>query len=154
MAPAREAEIAGGMTKVPKAWGLTAPVCSHYFFRGPMMRGMTLAFVLISARSNSSFWNIHFFGGPWQARDGETGNHFTPRLRNILAVARSSAVRGGGRSNRGLWIFMLAGFRGPDPHRVTPYSLAWCVAFKMGCRRSHIFLANVPRQVSLAGGEQ
>jgi len=25
MAPAREAEKAGGMTKVPQAWGLTAP---------------------------------------------------------------------------------------------------------------------------------
>ena len=25
MTPAREAEKAGGMTKVPKAWGLTAP---------------------------------------------------------------------------------------------------------------------------------
>ena len=27
MAPAREAEKAGDMTKVPKAWGLTAPAC-------------------------------------------------------------------------------------------------------------------------------
>jgi len=26
MAPAREAEKAGGMTKVPKAWGLAEPV--------------------------------------------------------------------------------------------------------------------------------
>jgi hypothetical protein len=30
--------------------------------------------------------------------------------------------------------------------------LAGIVAFKMGCRWSHIFLANVPRQVSLADG--
>ena len=82
---------------------------------------------------------------------GKTGNHFRPRLWHIFAVARISAVRLGGRSNLGLWIFLLPGLRGPDRHRVTPYSLAWCVAFKMRCRRRHMFLANVPRQVSLAG---
>jgi hypothetical protein len=32
MAPAREAEIAGGMTKVPKAWGLAEPACSEFLF--------------------------------------------------------------------------------------------------------------------------
>jgi len=32
MTPAREAEKAGGMTKVPKAWGLTAPARSAYFY--------------------------------------------------------------------------------------------------------------------------
>jgi len=32
MTPAREAEKAGGMTKVPQAWGLTAPACSHIYF--------------------------------------------------------------------------------------------------------------------------
>jgi len=62
------------------------------------------------------------------------------------------AVRHGGRSNLGLWIFHLTGLRGPKSHRITPYSVAWCVAFTMGFRRRHIFLANVPRQVSLAGG--
>jgi len=31
MTPAREAEKAGGMSKVPKAWGLTAPARSHFF---------------------------------------------------------------------------------------------------------------------------
>ena len=71
---------------------------------------------------------------------------------NIFAVARSLAVRRSARSNLGLWIFLVAGLRGPDRHRITPYSLAVGVAFKIDYRRRHIFLANVPRQVSLAGG--
>lgn len=32
MTPAREAEKAGGMTKVPKAWGLAAPARSAIWF--------------------------------------------------------------------------------------------------------------------------
>jgi len=36
MAPAREAEIAGGMTKVPKAWGLAAPARSAYISSSDM----------------------------------------------------------------------------------------------------------------------
>jgi len=32
MTPAREAEKAGVMTKVPQAWGLTAPARSAYLF--------------------------------------------------------------------------------------------------------------------------
>jgi len=71
------------------------------------------------------------------------------RLWNIFAVARSSAVRRGGRSNLGLWIFLLAGLRSPIQHRVTPYSLAWREAFTIGYRWSHIFLANVPSDLSL-----
>jgi hypothetical protein len=54
MTPAREAEKAGGMTKVPQAWGLTAPARSHIFFRGPMACGMSLAFLSAS-------------GGPWES---------------------------------------------------------------------------------------
>ena len=33
--------------------------------------------------------------------------------------------------------------------RITPYSSAEIARFKMGCRRSHIFLANVRGEVSL-----
>ena len=32
MPPAREAELAGGMTKVPKAWGLAAPARWAFIF--------------------------------------------------------------------------------------------------------------------------
>ena len=46
-------------------------------------------------------------------------------------------------SGRGSGIYLLAGLRGPNRHRITPYSLAVIVAFKLGCGRSHIFLANV-----------
>jgi hypothetical protein len=43
---------------------------------------------------------------------------------------------------------MLEALRGPNRHRITPYSVAGIVAFKMVCCWSHIFLANVPGQVS------
>jgi len=59
-------------------------------------------------------------------------------------VAEIVAVRRGGRRNLGLWIYFSGGLRGPDRHRITPYSLALSMAFKMGYRRRHIFLANVP----------
>jgi len=44
-------------SKLPTGQRLTARVCSHIVFRCPMARGMTLALVLLSARSmaGSSF---------------------------------------------------------------------------------------------------
>ncbi|MFA6271187.1 MAG: hypothetical protein WC657_08350 [Candidatus Paceibacterota bacterium] len=72
-----------------------------------------------------------------------------PSLWNIFPVARGSAVQGSRRSNLGLWIFWLPGLRGPNPHWLTPHSLALGVAFKMDYRRRHIFLANVTDDLSL-----
>jgi len=42
-------------------------------------------------------------------------------------------------SSRASGVFLLAGLRGPNPHRITPYSLSGIVAFKMGSRRGYIF---------------
>jgi len=55
MTPAREAEKAGGMTKVPQAWGLTAPARSHIIFRGPMVCGISLAFLSASGGLRESW---------------------------------------------------------------------------------------------------
>ena len=81
------------------------------------------------------------------------------------AVARSEMVRHDGRSNLGLWIFLLPALRGPNPHRTTTSPLAGIVDSKMDSRLKHIFLANVrddgsplafgmtpAREAELAGG--
>jgi len=73
MTPAREAE-AGGMTKVPQAWGLTAPARSHIFVVVRWCEERRLRF-------------CPHMAGDGNHGDGETGNHSNPRFWNISAVA-------------------------------------------------------------------
>jgi hypothetical protein len=84
--------------------------------------------------------------------DRNAGNHIEPGLWNIVSVACLGAVHIDGRSKSGLWIFCLKCLRGPIRHRATPYFLAVGADFKIVIDRRHILLANVRRQVSLAGG--
>jgi hypothetical protein len=51
---------------------LAGRACSHISCRGPVARGISLAVVPISAKSNpaSSFWNILFSGGAWMLTGG------------------------------------------------------------------------------------
>ena len=48
--------------------GLGRSLCSRFFVRGPTGRGMSLAFVMIAARSNSFCWISFFPGGCRKAR--------------------------------------------------------------------------------------
>jgi hypothetical protein len=134
------AESRGSLSERQEGQRLAARLCSHFSTRGPMVRGSSLASAVAS-------------GGGWKSQGRESWTSYQADARDIAsAVASGSSVQWIGRSNLGLGIFFscVAPWSGASSNYAD--SLGVRRGFKMHLRESHIFLANVGRQVSLAGG--